>query len=74
MTCCWTCAAPTKPSSPQADALLHERIARIEATGQRHRGVSNHIALVAVTPYQPEGVELAAKVRRRTGAGQQAVS
>ncbi len=50
----------------QADALLHERIAEIE----RAANVSvekHHSHSWAVTPYQPEGVELAAKVAADLG-------
>ncbi|AXJ10895.1 M20 family metallo-hydrolase [Arthrobacter sp. PM3] len=50
----------------QADTLLHERIAEIE----RAANVSvekHHSHSWAVTPYQPEGVELAAKVAADLG-------
>lgn len=50
----------------EADALLHQRITGIErlanVTVQRHQGHS-----WPVTPYQPEGVELAAKVAADLG-------
>ena len=50
----------------EADALLHERIAEIErlanVTVERH-----HSHSWPVTPYQPEGVELAAKVAADLG-------
>ncbi|WP_026556958.1 M20 family metallo-hydrolase [Arthrobacter sp. 35W] len=56
----------------EADALLHERITEIEALANV-AVEQNHSHSWPVTPYQPEGVELAAKVAADLGLSNKTV-
>jgi N-carbamoyl-L-amino-acid hydrolase len=61
-----------EPALAQADAMLHERVAQAEAAARvRIERRTSHSW--PVTPYQPEGVELAAKVAADLGLTHQPV-